>query len=924
MILTGEIDMNATTPRPTRWPLIAGLALLSFGTLVLMRVLRRAAPTVVPELPLPIQTPTAKEALQSLPQPMPESPFMRDVRLAQEQIRRFFAFPAVRWPLFVLVSIGLGWLLLNIKPPYSTILLAAAAVGGIVTRPVVIRGVQRVFDHPLVRWLAQFRVALAYVLTVSAITLVAAGAYALEPTASVPLLREGMILLGLGGLLLGVAVILAARTPHVPMLPVPSAEKLMYRIPFSGRAILIGVSLLGLLALTRVIQTPLPFETNPNQDDLFVAVIIAFKTYSFMATISPDVQFVLLLVGGLVLVWGLGARRLGWLHGSLFLFGLLILTLLAEVNGKIFIPATLDPVSTNVQFWMLAFGVSLVVIGLGQIGWPRLAQLNRRTVWLVGGLTALALGLRLLHLETSARFFVDELSFALGLQWTWVRPNLEILAPMESVAAFPNLFTYWQSQGVMLFGRTFFGLRVMSALLGALGVPALYLLARSLFDKWVALIAALLLATFPPHLHFSRLAISEIAGPLFGTLSLAFLARGLIDNRRGDYALGGAMLGMTHYFHEGSRVIYTPLAVLWVVAIVIIWRPRVQIAHLLLAGVTAVIVALPIYYTLVGMNRPMAARMVDNNSALDMVYWRALLNSGDFQRHIQDHVIPPFLIYVHLVENTFFYRGKTALLLTTVAPAFVLGLFYTVWRWRSPGMLLAALWWMAVTAGNTLMVDSAGSPRYVMVFPVLMLLAAVGLRYTLALMWPDAVNPTENQSDTSRYTAVTLFKQLGGQTVVLALLAIGLAVIQTHYYFNIHLPIYNQQFRDSWGHRDAHDALLRSLDFPTDTQIHIISDEYAPDEFYMRGVLQYMANGYLLDTMTNEEFTVEYAEELPKDVDHAFFVDPRMEPVLNLLRLNFGTLPMPLESPFDTPPEKQFLLYFFPRSAEMDSQPSAS
>jgi hypothetical protein len=565
-------------------------------------------------------------------------------------------------------------------------------------------------------------------------------------------------------------------------------------------------------------------------------------------------------------------------------------------------------VSSNAQFWLLVTGIVLVVVGLGEVGWQRV-RVDRRMALVVGGITLLGLFLRLWQLNTSVRFFVDELAFSTAVEVTWREPNLEILAPMESIAAFPNLFAYWLSQGVMVFGRSFLGLRAAAAFLGALGVPAVYLLARTLFDRRVALMAALLLATFPPHLHFSRIAISEIAGPLFGTLALAFLARGMMGNRRAAYVLGGAMLGMTHYFHEGSRLIYTPLAVAWVVMVAVVWRPRVQVAHLVLAGAAALIVALPIYYTLVGMERSLAARMVDNNSALNGAYWRTLFAQGDFEAHVRQHVIPPFLMYIHQVENTLFYRGKTALVLTAAAPAFLLGLFYALWRWRMPGLLLVGLWWLSVTLGNTLMVDSAGSPRYVMVFPVLMVMVAVGVRYTLALLWPD----TQTHSRSEKITAIQT-KISRAQNVMLAAITIGLALVQTQYYFYQHLPVYNQQFRDVWPHRDAQDAVLRSLALPPGTQIHIVSP-VEPDEVFTRGVLNFLSSDYKLDAMTTEEFTRAYVMGLDTTVNHAFYVEPRQVRVLELLRGHFDGLQPPQESPFDTPPEKQFLLYFAPRRA---------
>lgn len=870
----------APSRRFARWLLLLAGG-VSLAVLLIART-RRDMPVSAP-LPAPDETGA-----------LPSSPFSRDVNRAAESVKHLFRRREIRWLVFGLAAVGILWLLLWIKPPYSTLgLTALIVIGGIIgirrTSTQVIHQ-NRLSAHPLVRLIVRFRVAIAYVMAVCAVTLLLASAYAFDPSASVPLLREAVTLLVIGGLLLGAALQLSSGTPHVPPLSAPLASGGQTRLTFRPRVLVIGALLLALLALIRVVSAPLPLEDSTH-DPLLTAVIMSLKNRVY---VSGEVQFLLLIAGLLTLTFGLG--RPGILRRMSVTFGLLTLIVLSEINGKVFKLLWLYPVSTNVQFWLLVIGIALVVIGLG--GWPRWTWPDRNTALLLGGIAALALFLRFWHLHDSIRFLVDELSFAGAVQITWVEPHLEILAPMESVAAFPYLFAYLQSQGVALFGRTFIGLRAASAVLGTLAIPAVYLLGRALFDRKTALAAALLLATFPPHLHFSRLGLSEIAGPLFGVLALAFLGRGMVNAQRLDFALGGAMLGLTHYFHEGSRVLYTPLTLLWLIAIALVWRPRVRIDHLLTAAATTLIVAVPIYYTLIGMDRPLAARLVNNNSALDLVYWRELFESSDFELHILKHVIPPFLIYVHLVDNTLFYRGRTGLVLTAVAPAFFLGLFYALWRWRAPGLLLLALWWAATTLGNTMMVDSAGSPRYVMVFPALALLAAVGLRCGLKLLWPVE-------------SRMWVF--------VLAVLTIGLAGVQAHYYFNQHLPLYNRQFRDNWPHPDAQDAILRFLarDFPPETQIHIVS-EVAADLFFTRGVLGFMSQDYDLNTLTNAELNETYVSELKRDVGHAFFIERRSSDenrILGLLRQHFDLKPMPEATqaalgPYDPIPEKRFMLFY--------------
>ena len=61
-------------------------------------------------------------------------------------------------------------------------------------------------------------------------------------------------------------------------------------------------------------------------------------------------------------------------------------------------------------------------------------------------------------------------------------------------------------------------------------------LARAvLAHRWPTAIAAVLLATFPPHLHFSRVGIIEIADPFIGVLGFALLAQAFRTQRRLEY-----------------------------------------------------------------------------------------------------------------------------------------------------------------------------------------------------------------------------------------------------------------------------------------------------------------------------------------------------------------------------------------------------
>jgi 4-amino-4-deoxy-L-arabinose transferase-like glycosyltransferase len=725
------------------------------------------------------------------------------------------------------------------------------------------------------------------------------------------------------GLIIGAVLLAIANAPaHVRALlrtPIVAAytlyaetvERLNPIIAFLVRHRLLFSALSTLVAFTFMIQSTLAFQLvreekqSPNKAiALLLYGIIAVGVALFCA--RPNIA----LPTRTAIVTHRANR---WLTGA----GIAVLLLLSEVNGKALKLDFLLPVTTDQQFILLVIGLILLALGWGGVGVAKtdvvtaseveppavmLLPIRSRIIHysLLALILLVAFFARFFQLNDIMRFLIDEESFILATHYLRAVPNMEILTPFSSIAAFPYLFPYWQMHTINLFGANLLGVRGTSAILGAFGVAAIYLLARTLFDRKTALLAALFLATFPPHMQFSRIGISEIASPLFGTLAFAFFARGLLHGRRMDYALAGIMLGLTHYFHEGGRLLYTPLAVAWVAASLIVaprtslqsWvqNTKLKTRSLLVAVIALVLTAAPIYYTLVATGRPLFARMVDNSSGLNGAYWRELIETKEFDDHVENHVLPAFLVYVNQLDNTFFYSDKNAFVLPLLVPFFLFGIAYAIWRWRAPGMLLLLLWPLSTSIGNSLMVDSAGSPRYVMVFPVLALVVAVGLSYSVPLILRHRTRIAYG---------------------IISVAAVGMALFQLNYYFNDHMVNYNEVFRAAKASPDGYDAALRSLDFPRGTTIHIIS-LWAVNQIEAAGLLHLSRPDLYLDTVASADFTDKYIDQMRCRVDHAFFIERDDFETLDKLREKFY-LREPQFTPYDDfLPAHRLVLFYAP------------
>jgi hypothetical protein len=578
----------------------------------------------------------------------------------------------------------------------------------------------------------------------------------------------------------------------------------------------------------------------------------------------------------------------------LTILGLLWMGLLIAVNADRFGPFM--AVSMHFQIFLLVASLGTFAWGWSGAGLPFFrSRLQRRSfpagrntdLWLMVLVALLAFALRTWALEGEVHKFVDEIHFSTAVMKLWGGQYPKLFSPFSAIAAFPWIYPYAQYLTALTLGRTLESLRLVSAVLGTLGIPALYLLARTLLNRRVAVLAALLLATFPPHLHYSRIGLNNVADPLFGTLALALLALGLKHNRRRDFALGGVALGLTAYFYEGGRLLFPPLALLALAGLTLI-SPKVARARwrgLLAAGFAALVAMLPLYTTLLALGDPLIARF--KTVGLGGSYWLRVVEAGAQQTPVQQ-VIRPFLMYVHIPETALFYGGNQPLLLAPLVPFFFIGVGLLVWRWRSAGAL-ALLWLLLTSGGNMLMTESAISARYVVAFPALMLVTAVGVEGLLSLTW--------FREFPSRLQAATI-----------GLLALALAVVNASYYFGSHLSLYNRQIRP---YVDTEDAVFRAANLSPATQTHIISDN-AQEWQYLMGILGYLADEHSMDTVTRAQVTPDYLQGLSPYFNHAFFIEQDDALTLNALRRYLGALDGPYYSPYNLPHDKQMAMYYLP------------
>lgn len=461
------------------------------------------------------------------------------------------------------------------------------------------------------------------------------------------------------------------------------------------------------------------------------------------------------------------------------------------------------PISQHIQMAFFAGGILAVMWGLGgfrglkiQKSWTLAALL---VIMLIG------LVVRMWHLNDTLHIMIDEVHFHFGIIDLWNRPDIRLIAPMNGIAAFPHLYSYFQQWTVALFGADLAGPRMTSVIVGVLTIPALYALANVLFDRRTALIAAAVLAIFPPHIHFSRLALNNIADPLTGTLALACLVNALRRGAVRDYVLAGILLGLTSYFYEAGRLVFLGLFVVWGGVLLLIHRPRQHYRGWLLMGLAAFLVALPYYATMLNTDLSIIPRL--NNEGIRPYYLLQHLRTQPIlevlTRHFNEAIKPAVFHTIWSPDGSrFYYGGYTGIVAWYIVPFYLLGLFYALWRMRSAG---AVLWlWVAMTLfGVSLVVSTNWTARFVVLFPVMALLIAIGLRYPLDMLSPR-------------------WFPAWARMVIIGVLLLAMGIGGITWYFNEHLPFVNNQIRVDY---DYFDAIDRATYYPEDSHVVFVTTQ---------------------------------------------------------------------------------------------------
>jgi sugar lactone lactonase YvrE len=324
----------------------------------------------------------------------------------------------------------------------------------------------------------------------------------------------------------------------------------------------------------------------------------------------------------------------------------------------------------------------------------------------------------------------------------------------------PSLFSYLQALSMKVFGVNVTGVRMLSAIAGTLTLLGLYLLVRRMFGTWMALVATFLLAVSHWHIHFSRLAMNDTRVTLFYVLAIYFLYEGVESKRVLFHCLSGLALGLSLYFGANKAFALLPLLVCFIVYLSITRRGflRRQYKNLVILAFAALMAFAPLglYYAQHGWRafllERLSSRFILNN--LDRFY--AAYGTRELWDVLRFQAERAVLVFNYYGDAGNFYSfTQEPVLDFFTAALYVLGLAYSLYRWKDARYALLICWYILVLQGSLLSIDPPQTHRIVAMIPVPFAFAAIAVEQfrkelVKALRWRKAF-----------YSAVPLVMFLG-------------------------------------------------------------------------------------------------------------------------------------------------------------------
>ena len=290
---------------------------------------------------------------------------------------------------------------------------------------------------------------------------------------------------------------------------------------------------------------------------------------------------------------------------------------------------------------------------------------------------------------------------------------------------------------LLILGKSIFAVRLVSALQGTLSILFLYLLARELFGRMVATLAAGFLVAFTYHLQFSRIGVNNIIDSLTVCFVLWLTLRAIRKGQIHDYCWAGLSGGLAFYTYVGSRLVFA-LAVFVLLYTVFCQRGylRDQFIHIGIFFGSAIMAITPLAYYFIHHPDVFMTRMGQESIFLN--HW--LVNTSErtgtsIPTIIWKQFIDTVLVFIAKPPVGNFFNSSEPYLSVLGSIFFVFGMVYAVMKISEPRMVTVLVWfWVVIFLGGVFTLSPPANTRLTMTTPAVAIFLALGICQFLGIL----------------------------------------------------------------------------------------------------------------------------------------------------------------------------------------------
>ena len=345
----------------------------------------------------------------------------------------------------------------------------------------------------------------------------------------------------------------------------------------------------------------------------------------------------------------------------------------------------------------------------------------------------------------------------------------------------PALPFYLLAVPIHLLGPSVEVVRLLSAFIGALTVPAVFVIGQRLYGRAAGLAAALLLTGSHFLLHFSRLGLTNVWDALITLFALGLIAVAWqqdAQRNRKTWLLAGTAVGLSAYLYTSSHLLPIMLLLLGIIMLLLdrntLRRQWRGVAAMLALSLLVALPQLLFYQATPGL-------FLERANTLGILAGQSGWLNAEATRTgtpqlvlFADQLWQAGLAFNATIDTGTSYGAFIPLLNYVAGVLFILGLLLAIFRFRQVRYSMLVVW-VAVTVvfAGALLENPPNSHRYIIAVPAVCLLAAIALQELFAtLTRPDAA---EDKTSGAQMPSVTL--------LLLLLVAAGLAVYDVGFYF---------------------------------------------------------------------------------------------------------------------------------------------